>query len=178
VIGWRSQQLPRDFGLRFSGLRATALTAATALPVAAAIGWGLQVAHERTPFDLSHFPLALLLLYFELAAPIQEESIFRGLIQSAFPKFGSGDCGAFNIQFVANSVQLRSRPRSLRPCAMTAMTYGGRSSKILGERVVISWSQQKGYSLVQTARPTLDTKSLGRQSADFLAKVRHRKGNR
>jgi xylulokinase len=37
---------------------------------------------------------------------------------------------------------------------------------------------QRLYTLGQTATPTLDTKSLGRQSADFLAKVRHRKGNR
>jgi membrane protease YdiL (CAAX protease family) len=104
VIGWRSQQLPADFGLRFSDLRTTALTAAIALPVAAAIGWGLQVAHERTPFDLSHFPLALLLLYFGLAAPIQEESIFRGLIQSVLRReLMKGNPASPGYEYVASA---------------------------------------------------------------------------
>jgi membrane protease YdiL (CAAX protease family) len=105
VIGWRSQQRPADFGLRFSDLRATAWTAAITLPVAATIGWGLQVAHERTPFDASHFPLALLLLYFGLAAPIQEESIFRGLIQSVLCReLMKGNPASRSYEYVASGV--------------------------------------------------------------------------
>jgi membrane protease YdiL (CAAX protease family) len=52
-----------------------------ALPPALLLTWALQFVHEKNPFGDISFKTWELLLYFGLGAAIQEEIIFRGLLQ-------------------------------------------------------------------------------------------------
>ncbi len=71
-----------DLGLRLCKPRHAALAAAISLPVALGVAWLLTGVHEPGPLrGLTLSPL-LAWLYFAVFAPIQEEWIFRGLIQS------------------------------------------------------------------------------------------------
>ena len=51
-------------------------------PLAVAVVWLSRVFPSKPPIDVSHFPPWMIGMYFVVAAPIQEEIIFRGLIQS------------------------------------------------------------------------------------------------
>ena len=52
------------------------------LPLALAVAWLSRMFPSKPPFDVSGLPGWMIGLYFVVAAPIQEEVIFRGLIQS------------------------------------------------------------------------------------------------
>ncbi|MEY2486287.1 MAG: protease family protein [Verrucomicrobiota bacterium] len=88
-----------EFGFRYSPPRY--LTGATVLGLA--LGFGLTfLSHlfpSKPPFDVSSFAPWKIALYFLLGASIQEEIIFRGLIQSMMARwwkarfsFASGSC--------------------------------------------------------------------------------------
>jgi membrane protease YdiL (CAAX protease family) len=51
-------------------------------PLALAVAWLSRMFPSKPLFDVSAFPLWMTGLYFVVAAPVQEEVIFRGLIQS------------------------------------------------------------------------------------------------
>ncbi|MFI4969504.1 MAG: CPBP family intramembrane glutamic endopeptidase [Lysobacterales bacterium] len=71
-----------QFGLRWPTARqvGTALLVGTPLALLAA-GLG-HLLPPRSPIDTTAFPAWMLVLYFGAGAPIQEEVIFRGLLQS------------------------------------------------------------------------------------------------
>ncbi len=72
----------REFGLNKPHWRSMAVAAAIALPIALAIAVLSQHAKEPGALAGLTLPPALMWLYFAIAAPIQEEWIFRGLLQT------------------------------------------------------------------------------------------------
>ncbi len=75
-----------DFGLRWSKLRDLAVAFALAVPLSAAVASLLARTHEPGPLAGLTLAPALAWLYFGLAAPLQEELIFRGLLQTVLAR--------------------------------------------------------------------------------------------
>lgn len=75
-----------DFGLRWSSTRDLAVAFALAVPFSAAIAFALSRVHEPGPLAGLTLPPLLAWLYFGLCAPVQEELIFRGLLQSVLAR--------------------------------------------------------------------------------------------
>lgn len=82
-----------DFGLRSSNKRDLAMAFALAVPFAAAVAGVLSRVHEPGPLAGLTLPPLLAWLYFGLCAPLQEELIFRGLLQTAFARNLSAAAG-------------------------------------------------------------------------------------
>jgi membrane protease YdiL (CAAX protease family) len=79
-----------DFGLRWSNPRDLAIAFVLAVPLAVVVTALLSRTHEPGPVaELSLAP-TLAWLYFGLAAPLQEELIFRGLLQTVLARNLSG----------------------------------------------------------------------------------------
>jgi membrane protease YdiL (CAAX protease family) len=71
-----------EFGLSIPKFRYVGLAVLLGLPLAFAAGWLGHFFPSKSPIDTSGFPLWMLWLYFGVGAAIQEEVIFRGLLQS------------------------------------------------------------------------------------------------
>jgi membrane protease YdiL (CAAX protease family) len=71
-----------EFGLSIPKFRYVGLAVVLGLPLAFAAGWLGHLFPSKGPIDTSGFPLWMLWLYFGVGASIQEEIIFRGLLQS------------------------------------------------------------------------------------------------
>lgn len=74
------------FGLRLSTIRHTAVALAIGVPLGLAAAWLTGHSHEAGPLTGLSIPVWLSVLYFGIGAPIQEEVIFRGLLQSMLAK--------------------------------------------------------------------------------------------
>ncbi len=72
-----------DFGLCWPRARDLIVAIVIAVPVAAVVNARLSHAHEPGPLAGLSLAPALAWLYFGLGAPLQEELIFRGLLQTA-----------------------------------------------------------------------------------------------
>jgi membrane protease YdiL (CAAX protease family) len=70
------------FGFNAPRWRDLSLALLLGAPLALAAIWLCRMIPSKPPFDVSKFPAWMLGLYFVFGAPIQEEIIFRGLIQS------------------------------------------------------------------------------------------------
>ncbi len=75
-----------DFGLRWSNLRHLAIAFAVAVPLAAVAAGMLSQTHEPGPLAGLSLSRALAWFYFGLCAPVQEELIFRGLLQTVITR--------------------------------------------------------------------------------------------
>ena len=75
-----------EFGLRFCALKYIAAALVVGLPLGVAVAWCTGYAHETGPFGAIALPIGISILYFGIGAPIQEEVIFRGLLQSVLTK--------------------------------------------------------------------------------------------
>jgi membrane protease YdiL (CAAX protease family) len=75
-----------DFGFNRTNLKFLLPALAISLPVAIAITLALQYVHEKNPFGGVSFAIWELFLYFGIGASIQEEIIFRGLLQTVIIK--------------------------------------------------------------------------------------------
>jgi membrane protease YdiL (CAAX protease family) len=75
-----------DFGLQWPNRRDVAIALAVAVPCAAAVAGLLWRAHEPGPLAGLSLPRSLAWLYFGLCAPLQEELIFRGLLQTVLAR--------------------------------------------------------------------------------------------
>jgi membrane protease YdiL (CAAX protease family) len=73
-----------EFGLSIPKFRYVGLAVLLGLPLAFAAGWLGHFFPSKSPIDTSGFPLWMLWLYFGLGAAVQEEVIFRGLLQIVF----------------------------------------------------------------------------------------------
>jgi len=71
-----------EFGLSMPKFRYVGLAVLLGLPLAFAEGWLGHFFPSKSPIDTSGFPLWMLWLYFGVGAAVQEEVIFRGLLQS------------------------------------------------------------------------------------------------
>lgn len=81
-LGARRPAALGDFGFRRTSLAMLGWTAVISLPLAIAAAVVLRHFPEPGPLAGVHLPTWLAVLYFGLAAPIQEEVIFRGLLQT------------------------------------------------------------------------------------------------
>jgi len=70
------------FGFKVPQRRDFSVGLLLAPPLAVAVVWVSRLFPSKPPFDASAFPAWMICLYFVVGAPIQEEIIFRGLIQS------------------------------------------------------------------------------------------------
>ncbi|HEV7490456.1 MAG TPA: type II CAAX endopeptidase family protein, partial [Rhodanobacteraceae bacterium] len=70
------------FGFRLPAARYIGLAILLGLPLAVVVGSLAHMFPAKAPLDTSDFPLWMLALYFGVGSPIQEEVIFRGLLQS------------------------------------------------------------------------------------------------
>lgn len=71
-----------DFGLKSCRARYAVGAVAVSIPLALGVAWLLEGAHEPGPLSGLTLSPFLAWLYFAVFAPIQEECIFRGLVQS------------------------------------------------------------------------------------------------
>jgi membrane protease YdiL (CAAX protease family) len=71
-----------EFGFSIPKFRYVGLAVILGLPLALAACWLSHLFPSKSPIDTSEFPLWMLWLYFGVGASIQEEVIFRGLLQS------------------------------------------------------------------------------------------------
>ncbi|HET6331433.1 MAG TPA: CPBP family intramembrane glutamic endopeptidase [Holophagaceae bacterium] len=103
--GWLSAV---DFGLRWPARRCLAYSLIFAVPLSAFTAWALSHAREPGPLGGLNLTPALVYLYFAVGAPIQEEVIFRGLLQStlarsleSFPKWAAASGIAASLAIAA-----------------------------------------------------------------------------
>jgi membrane protease YdiL (CAAX protease family) len=90
-----------EFGFRIPHSRYLAVATVFGLALGIAVTFLGHLFPSKPPFDVSHFAPWMIGLYFIIGSPIQEEIIFRGLIQSTlerrmitFPVFGGSLSGA------------------------------------------------------------------------------------
>jgi membrane protease YdiL (CAAX protease family) len=91
-----------EFGFRIPYSRYLAVATVFGLALGIAVTFLGHLFPSKPPFDVSHFAPWMIGLYFIIGSPIQEEIIFRGLIQSTlerrwmitFPVFGGSLSGA------------------------------------------------------------------------------------
>ncbi len=87
-----------DFGLRWSSWRYLAIALVITVPSAAVVTALLSRVHEPGPLAGLRLAPALAWLYFGFGAPLQEELIFRGLLQTVLARnlSASGETSARN----------------------------------------------------------------------------------
>jgi len=91
-----------EFGFRIPNTRYLAIGTALGLTLGVAVTFVSHLFPSKPPFDVSRFTPWMIGLYFIIGSPIQEEIIFRGLIQSmlerrwmiTFSVFGGSLSGA------------------------------------------------------------------------------------
>ena len=71
-----------QFGFRWPNMRQVGTGLLIGVPLASAVAWLSHVFPSESPLDTSVLPLWMLVVYFGAGSPIQEEVIFRGLLQS------------------------------------------------------------------------------------------------
>lgn len=75
-----------EFGLRRCAPKYSVVALIVGLPFALVVTWCISHAHEPGPLAGLSIPIGLSILYFGIGAPIQEEVIFRGLLQSVLSR--------------------------------------------------------------------------------------------
>jgi hypothetical protein len=75
-----------DFGVRWPDKRYVVAALALSVPASLVITLLLERIHEPGPLKGMHLSLLLAWLYFGLGAPLQEEFIFRGLLQTTLTR--------------------------------------------------------------------------------------------
>src|SRR5713101_6848878 len=91
-----------EFGFNIPNSRYTVIASAFGLTLGLAVTWLTHLLPSKPPFDVSSFAPWRIWLYFVIGSSIQEEIIFRGLIQSVierrwmitFSVFGASLSGA------------------------------------------------------------------------------------
>ena len=86
AYGWWRRLRMADFGVGWARPRYLVLALLIAVPLSAAAQLAIERAHESAAMPGLHLSKAALAFYFLLCAPVQEESIFRGLLQTVFTR--------------------------------------------------------------------------------------------
>lgn len=71
-----------QFGFRWPSARYLAIAVLVGVPLALLVAWLTHAMPSNSPLDTSGFSLWALVLFFGIGSPIQEEVVFRGLLQS------------------------------------------------------------------------------------------------
>jgi membrane protease YdiL (CAAX protease family) len=71
-----------QFGFRWPDAPHAVSAMMIGAPLALIVAWLAHVLPSKSPLDTSGFPLWMLALYFGIGSPLQEEVVFRGLLQS------------------------------------------------------------------------------------------------
>ena len=74
------------FGIRRTSLAYLAVAAVAGAPVGLALAWLTARYPSPAPLDLSKLRPWMIAVYFVMAAPVQEELIFRGLLQTTIAR--------------------------------------------------------------------------------------------
>lgn len=82
ALGARGRLTRADFGFAWPAWRHVVVAIVMALPISFLLNAVLSHTHEPGPLAGVSFPPMLVWLYFGLGSPVQEELIFRGLIQT------------------------------------------------------------------------------------------------
>jgi len=101
---WRGWFTTVDFGLRWPAPRDLLLACGLGIPASALIAWGMSHAHEPGPLGGLTLTPWQVYLCFAVGAPIQEETIFRGLLQSTLAKSLTGAPAIAAVSAIAASV--------------------------------------------------------------------------
>jgi membrane protease YdiL (CAAX protease family) len=93
IVGWlvRRDRDVASFGIAKPDSRSLWRAFAYGVPLAMGVAWLVRAFPHPAPFDASRLAHWQLLLYFVIATPMQEEFIFRGLIQSFLQQRRSSD---------------------------------------------------------------------------------------
>jgi membrane protease YdiL (CAAX protease family) len=83
VFAWRRKLRLADFGIRLSEFRYLVYALLVSMPLGVLSALGAARIHEPGPLQGVVLAPALTYLYFAIGAPVQEEFIFRGLLQTA-----------------------------------------------------------------------------------------------
>ncbi|MGH8159605.1 MAG: lysostaphin resistance A-like protein [Rhodanobacter sp.] len=83
---WRRWLSSAEFGWRWPSARYVVYALTLAVPLSALVAWILSRVAEPGPLAGLHLSSWQAYIYFALAAPVQEEVIFRGLLQSTLAK--------------------------------------------------------------------------------------------
>jgi membrane protease YdiL (CAAX protease family) len=82
IVALTRRTVLSEFGFRIPSSRFAGWAMWLGLPLAVVAGCLVHVFPSKSPIDTSGLPLWMLAVYFVIGASIQEEIIFRGLIQS------------------------------------------------------------------------------------------------
>lgn len=105
ILSARGKKGIVEFGIAKSRLSYVVAALVSGILVGGAVAFFAARYPAPSPLDLSKLPLALTIAYFIFAAPVQEELIFRGLLQTMIARFtpASGNFWAahYPVVFVA-----------------------------------------------------------------------------
>jgi membrane protease YdiL (CAAX protease family) len=92
IISWFAQRGSSfaAFGFALPSIRSMLLAVGLGMPLALGAAWLASAFPSQAPFDFASLHRWVLVLYFLVAAPLQEEVIFRGLVQSFLQERWSG----------------------------------------------------------------------------------------
>gem|GEM_PF-657436 len=79
-----------EFGLSVPCSKYVWLALAFGTPLGLITGWVTQLFPSVPPYDVSRFTVLMIVSYFVIGASIQEEIIFRGLLQTMFQRIFNG----------------------------------------------------------------------------------------
>lgn len=82
LLASRGQERVADYGFRLASLRHVVSAVIVSVPISIIIALLLGRAHEPGPLAGLELSPSLIALYFAVGAPVQEEVIFRGLLQT------------------------------------------------------------------------------------------------
>ncbi len=99
IISWLAQRAGfAAFGFALPSIRSMLLAFGLGLPLALGASWLAFAFPSQAPFDVASLQRWQLVLYFLVAAPVQEEVIFRGLVQSFLQARWSEAVAVFGTQ--------------------------------------------------------------------------------
>lgn len=100
IISWFAQRGSSfaAFGFALPSIRSMLLAFGLGLPLALSAAWLVSTFPSPAPFDVASLQRWQQVLYFLVAASVQEEVVFRGLVQSFLQERWSGTLAVFGAQ--------------------------------------------------------------------------------
>ncbi|MBS0591447.1 MAG: CPBP family intramembrane metalloprotease [Proteobacteria bacterium] len=96
LLAARAHLDTRSFGFRSCTRHDLLVATGLGIALGAILQYAVAQSPSHAPLDFSKLPIVLLLTYFGMLAPIQEEVIFRGLLQSTFGRLSTKPIASTN----------------------------------------------------------------------------------